>query len=102
MSDDSKKTWAISADHPALPGHFPGRPIVPGALALQCILDAAAARFPGIAIRGVRRIRFMRMIAPDERFSVEFEPPGASGVRFRVQTEAGAAIDGQLASGPAD
>jgi len=27
-------TFCISVDHPALPGHFPGAPVVPGALLL--------------------------------------------------------------------
>jgi 3-hydroxymyristoyl/3-hydroxydecanoyl-(acyl carrier protein) dehydratase len=93
---------SVSADHPAMPGHFPGHPVVPGALVLQCILDAAASRFPASAICGVKRIRFLRMIAPEDRFSVEFDPPGASGVRFRVQTGAGVAADGQLAFRAAD
>jgi 3-hydroxymyristoyl/3-hydroxydecanoyl-(acyl carrier protein) dehydratase len=92
----------IAADHPAFPGHFPGRPIVPGALLLECILEAAAAKFPAIAIGGVRRIKFLRMLSPDEPFWVEFEAAGASGVRFRVQTEGGAAADGQLVFRTAD
>ncbi|MGC1457290.1 MAG: hypothetical protein WA825_03320 [Steroidobacteraceae bacterium] len=31
----------IGADHPALPGHFPGTPVVPGVLLLSQVLDAA-------------------------------------------------------------
>lgn len=31
----------ISANHPALPGHFPGRPIVPGVVLLDRVLEAA-------------------------------------------------------------
>jgi len=31
----------IAANHPALPGHFPGRPIVPGVVLLDCVLRAA-------------------------------------------------------------
>ncbi len=86
----------ISADHPSLPGHFPGRPVVPGAVILQCVLDAAATANPGRAIGGVRRVKFLRVLSPDEAFSIEFEAPGASGVRFRVQSADAPVADGQL------
>src|SRR4030095_8551398 len=36
-----RATVRIPATHPALPGHFPGRPIVPGVVLLQCVLDEA-------------------------------------------------------------
>ena len=86
----------ISALHPSLPGHFPGRPIVPGAVLLQCVIEAAAEANPGCAISGVRRIKFLSMLSPEQAFSIEFDAPGASGLRFRVQSAGSAVADGQL------
>jgi 3-hydroxymyristoyl/3-hydroxydecanoyl-(acyl carrier protein) dehydratase len=89
-------TMRISASHPALPGHFPGHLIVPGAVLLQCVVDAAAQANPGRAVGGVRRIKFLSMLSPEQAFSIEFDAPGASGVRFRVQSAGSAVADGQL------
>lgn len=79
-----------------MPGHFPGRPVVPGAVILQCVLDAAAAANPDSAIGGVRRVKFLRVLSPEEAFSIEFEPPGASGLKFRVRSADAPVADGQL------
>jgi 3-hydroxyacyl-[acyl-carrier-protein] dehydratase len=38
MNFEGRRT--ISADHPSLPGHFPGTPIVPGVVILDEILAA--------------------------------------------------------------
>ena len=86
----------ISASHPCLPGHFPGLAIVPGAVLLQCVIDAAAEANPGWAIGGVRRIKFLSRLSPEQAFSIEFDAPGASGLRFRVQSAGSAVADGQL------
>jgi 3-hydroxymyristoyl/3-hydroxydecanoyl-(acyl carrier protein) dehydratase len=86
----------IDASHPALPGHFPGRPIVPGAVLLQCVIAAATEANPGRAVGGVRRIKFLDMLSPEQPFSIEFDVAGASGVRFRVQSAGSAIAEGQL------
>jgi len=75
MSDE------IGAAHPALAGHFPGRPIVPGALLLARVAAAAGRSFG--AVRGVPTAKFMAPLRPGERFEVELEATAAS-VRFRV------------------
>jgi 3-hydroxyacyl-[acyl-carrier-protein] dehydratase len=38
-----EKRITIASDHPALPGHFPGNPIVPGVVLLDHVLKAAQA-----------------------------------------------------------
>jgi 3-hydroxyacyl-[acyl-carrier-protein] dehydratase len=52
----------IGADHPALPGHFPGTPVVPGVLVLSQVLDAAEA-WLGTEIQP-RRLRQAKFPAP--------------------------------------
>lgn len=99
-------TTRISADHPALPGHFPGRPIVPGAVLLQCVIEAAARAAPGRPVGGVKRVKFLAMLAPEQAFTIAFDAPGASGLRFRVlfaDSADGATIaDGNLMFRPGD
>ena len=35
--------FTIPADHPALPGHFPGQPIVPGVVVLDRVVEVIEA-----------------------------------------------------------
>jgi 3-hydroxymyristoyl/3-hydroxydecanoyl-(acyl carrier protein) dehydratase len=52
----------IAADHPALPGHFPGTPVVPGVLLLAQVLDAAD-QWLGAAVHPLR-LRQAKFPAP--------------------------------------
>ena len=71
----------IGAAHPAFAGHFPGRPIMPGALLLARVAAAAQRSFG--AVRAVPTARFIAPLRPGERFEVELEETAAA-VRFRV------------------
>lgn len=64
-------TQAIAADHPALPGHFPGDPLVPGVTLLACVADALRARFPRYAPGELLQARFHRPLRPGEPFAIE-------------------------------
>ena len=52
----------IGAEHPALPGHFPGSPVVPGVLLLAQVLDAAD-QWLGTAVHPLR-LRQAKFPAP--------------------------------------
>ena len=64
--------FSINADHPVLPGHFPGNPIVPGVVMLDHILAAVTAAFPAYQINGVRKIKYLRALLPDQICNVQF------------------------------
>jgi len=81
--------FAIDADHPALPGHFPGRPVVPGVVVLDRVLAAIEAAHGPLAALRLPQVKFVRPLLPGETARVELETlaptaDGASRWRFRV------------------
>ncbi len=72
----------IPADHPALPGHFPGRPIVPGVLLLDHVVAAVLADAPGCVLAGFPAAKFLRPLAGDEAFEIVWQREGEQ-VPFR-------------------
>lgn len=68
-------TYIVPANHPAIAGHFPGNPIVPGAVILSYL--AEHARQQGIAITGIKRSKFLLLLKPTEPFLIELD--AASG-----------------------
>ncbi len=76
--------FTISAGHPALPGHFPGRPVVPGVVLLDRVLDAVEAQY-GQALGALRlpQVKFMQPLLPEQTATVHLEG-AAPRWRFRV------------------
>ena len=67
----------IAASHPALPGHFPGDPIVPGVVLLERV-GASARRAFGADVTGLPQAKFLRPLRPDEITDLRIERSGAS------------------------
>lgn len=76
----------IAADAPCLDGHFPGRPIVPGAILLAHAADALAQR--GMTIAAVRRMKFRAPLLPERDFALAVAPKGADAVLRWTEGEA--------------
>lgn len=74
----------IDPRHPALPGHFPGDPVVPGVVILTRVVNAAAKAF-GAGVVDVTLAKFHVRLKPAEEFRIELERTGEDAVRFRVQ-----------------
>lgn len=68
-----EKRATIGADHPALPGHFPGEPIVPGVVLLNEVLAAIPRRM------NVPSAKFHSPLRPGEEFAIRID-----GHRFSV------------------
>ena len=61
---------AISADHPSLPGHFPGTPIVPGMVILDEILAALTEWRGGSHVTAIRAVKFLAPLKPQQPFTI--------------------------------
>nr|WP_255553561.1 hypothetical protein [Caenimonas aquaedulcis] len=81
--------FAVAGDHPCLPGHFPGRPVVPGVLLLDRVFDAVQRR-TGRAIARVQRAKFTAALLPDEPAQCHCGIDGAR-MNFRVTVARGGA-----------
>ena len=76
--------FSINDRHPSLPGHFPGRPVVPGVVVLDRVYAAIEAAH-GSALGATRlpQVKFVQPLLPGERARVELDG-AAPRWRFRV------------------
>ncbi|WP_434514614.1 hypothetical protein AB6Q56_19120 [Dechloromonas sp. ARDL1] len=79
--------WTVPADHPAFPGHFPGRPIVPGVVLLDRAILFAEEMLgrPGLAWQ-IGNAKFFSPVAPEEAltFALVQKPSGAIALAVRA------------------
>lgn len=80
--------FVIDADHPALPGHFPGHPVVPGVVVLDRVLAAIEAAHGPLGPLRLPQVKFVQPLLPGEEARIEIDPVGLEGApprwRFRV------------------
>jgi 3-hydroxymyristoyl/3-hydroxydecanoyl-(acyl carrier protein) dehydratase len=83
-------THEVPVDHPAFAGHFPGQPLLPGALLLSEVLEAVRGVPAFVARLGAQptlaAAKFLAPVRPGDVLTIKLEPEaGASrGVRFEV------------------
>lgn len=61
----------VTHDSPCLDGHFPGNPMVPGAMILAHLSSRLADE--GFAVARVNRIKFFRPLRPAVPFQIEVQ-----------------------------
>ena len=86
--------FTVPASHPCLPGHFPGRPVVPAALLLDEALALIAPHLPG-TITGLDSAKFLRPVRPGDEVEVVLEPGAGT---FDCRVEGRTVARGQVAS----
>ncbi len=65
----------VPSDSPWFDGHFPGEPILPGVAQIGMVFDAIRkARNQNLKISSVHRVRFKRIIRPDDQLKIIAAP----------------------------
>lgn len=78
--------FTVPADHPCLPGHFPGRPLVPGVVVLDRVLAAVeVASGRPIETLGLPQVKFLLPLLPGEAARVELQSDAATPLRWRFR-----------------
>lgn len=88
----------IAADHPSLAGHFPGRPVVPGVVLLDCVRVAVADLQPGWRLAGLPNVKFLSPLLPEQDFYIRLQGE-APRLRFSIERESQVLAQGQLELG---
>ena len=92
--------FTINPDHPALPGHFPGNPVVPGVVIVEHLVAALAKAHPERICTGVRRMKFLRLLRPGETVEIAFGEAKADGIAVKAGVAGEPLIDGRLSLAP--
>lgn len=78
-----ERTLTITNDHPALPGHFPGHPVVPGVLVLDEVIETLKHRFgDALVVTGLPAVKLSSPLKPEEVLMITIESEDTETAAF--------------------
>lgn len=81
MTDWQRRGLLVPDAHPTASGHFPGRPIVPGAL----LLDEAAQVIAGAYVVSFRAVKFLAPARHGEQLELRWRARDDGLVAFEIR-----------------
>lgn len=91
----SAARWIVPADHPAFAGHFPGRPIVPGVVLLDRIVQLVSADCAQ-RVAAIGSAKFLSPAGPGAILDFSWSAGAGRSIRFEIASGAAAVAAGTL------
>ena len=87
-------------DHATAAGHFPGNPIIPGALLLDEVVHAVGARAEGGNAIAIRAAKFFRPVRPGDSMRLQWHITDSGAISFEcyLAEDGGLAATGRIES----
>lgn len=99
-ANERERHWQVPAAHPAFPGHFPGRPILPGVVLIDQAIQLADGLLPaGSTIRGLGNAKFFEPVGPGTPLVFDYAPASARALAFEVRAGDRVVASGSLTLG---
>ncbi len=89
----------IAADHPAFAGHFPGFPILPGAVLLdEALHEIALSRGLDLTRWQIARVKFLQTVHPGDALALQHSREADHLIRFAVRRGTSVVASGTLST----
>ena len=87
----------FAADHAAARGHFPGNPIIPGALLLSETLRAIEADLgKSLLLWEIKSAKFVHPVRPGERVSIDLSRRDEKRISFSCKVGTATVLAGEV------
>ena len=92
-----ERTLVISKDHPALPGHFPGHPVVPGVLVLDEVIETLKGEYgQNLMVVGLPSVKLSSPLLPEEILTITVESEDLETAVFACRVGARVIASGSI------
>lgn len=89
-------SFTIKSSHPSLKGHFPDKPIVPGVVILDEVINIVKSLKPDFTIAAIPMVKFIHPLLPEQPVFVDIKEKNDTTISFNCSYNEIKLVTGQL------